>query len=220
MLCSRFLQEAVRARRAAGSDALPSASSTGCCAATIAPCSGCFGTGRPRWRLRRPGPRGAPRVCSSLVPKGFIPDQDTDQIAVVTEAAQGTAFDKLVEYQDQVADIIRRDPNVEGLVSTIGGSAAATLGGPNLGQIVVHLKPRSDRQGAGDRDHRTAAARSSPTCAGMRGLHAESADGPDRRPGEQEPVPVLDAVARPQAAVRDRAAAAERRWRTCPGSRT
>src|SRR5436309_4539862 len=80
-----------------------------------------------------------------LVPKGFIPDQDTDQIAVTTEAAQGTAYDKLVEYQGQVADIISRDPNVEGLVSTIGGSAAATLGGPNLGQIVVHLKPRGDR---------------------------------------------------------------------------
>jgi len=80
-----------------------------------------------------------------IVPKGFIPEQDTDQIAVVTEASQGTAFDKLVEYQNQVADIIRQDPNVEGLVSTIGGSAAATLGGPNLGQIVVHLKPRGDR---------------------------------------------------------------------------
>jgi HAE1 family hydrophobic/amphiphilic exporter-1 len=81
-----------------------------------------------------------------VVPKGFIPDQDTDQIAVTTEAAQGTSYQKLVEYQGQVADIIRQDPNVEGLVSTIGGSAAATLGGPNLGQIVVHLKPRGDRK--------------------------------------------------------------------------
>ena len=80
-----------------------------------------------------------------LVPKGFIPDQDTDQIAVTTEAAQGTAYDKLVEYQGEVADIIRRDPNVEALVSTVGGSAAQTLGGPNLGQIVVHLKPRDTR---------------------------------------------------------------------------
>src|SRR5437868_6546114 len=80
-----------------------------------------------------------------VVPKGFIPDQDTDQIAVTTEAAQGTSYAKLVEYQGRVADIIRQDPNVEGLVSTIGGSAAATLGGPNLGQIVVHLKPRGDR---------------------------------------------------------------------------
>jgi hydrophobic/amphiphilic exporter-1 (mainly G- bacteria), HAE1 family len=80
-----------------------------------------------------------------LVPKGFIPDQDTDQIAVTTEAAQGTAYDKLVEYQGKVADVIRANPNVAGLVSTIGGSAANTLGGPNLGQIVVHLKPRDER---------------------------------------------------------------------------
>ncbi len=81
-----------------------------------------------------------------LVPKGFIPDQDTDQIAVVTEAAQGTSYDALVTYQSQVAEIIRANPNVEGLVSTVGGSAANTLGGPNLGQIVVHLKPRGQRQ--------------------------------------------------------------------------
>jgi hydrophobic/amphiphilic exporter-1 (mainly G- bacteria), HAE1 family len=85
-------------------------------------------------------------VLFIIVPKGFIPEQDTDQIAVTTEAAQGTSYDKLVEYQDRVADIIRQNPNVEGLVSTVGGSAAATLGGPNLGQIVVHLKPRGDRQ--------------------------------------------------------------------------
>ena len=85
-------------------------------------------------------------VLFIVVPKGFIPDQDTDQIAVTTEAAQGTAYDKLVEYQRDVADIIRQDPNVEALVTTVGGSAAATLGGPNLGQIVVHLKPRADRR--------------------------------------------------------------------------
>jgi len=88
----------------------------------------------------------ATAVLFIVVPKGFIPDQDTDQIAVTTEAAQGTSYQKLVEYQGQVADIIRQDPNVEGLVSTVGGSAAATLGGPNLGQIVVHLKPRGDRR--------------------------------------------------------------------------
>jgi len=85
-------------------------------------------------------------VLFVLVPKGFIPEQDTDQIAVTTEAAQGTSYAKLVEYQGRIAEIIRQDPNVEGLVSTVGGSAAATLGGPNLGQIVVHLKPRGDRK--------------------------------------------------------------------------
>ena len=67
-------------------------------------------------------------------------------IAVTTEAAQGTSYAKLVDYQDQIAQVINQDPNVTGLVSTIGGSAANTLGGPNLGQIVVHLKPRGDRR--------------------------------------------------------------------------
>jgi HAE1 family hydrophobic/amphiphilic exporter-1 len=81
-----------------------------------------------------------------IVPKGFIPEQDTDQIAVTTEAAQGTSYEKLVEYQGRVAEIIRADPNVAGLVSTIGGTAAQTLGGPNLGQLVVHLKPRDERR--------------------------------------------------------------------------
>jgi HAE1 family hydrophobic/amphiphilic exporter-1 len=85
-------------------------------------------------------------VLFVVVPKGFIPDQDTDQILVTTEAAQGASYDKLVEYQDVVADIIRKNPNVDALVSTIGGTVAQTLGGPNLGQIVVHLKPRSERR--------------------------------------------------------------------------
>jgi HAE1 family hydrophobic/amphiphilic exporter-1 len=85
-----------------------------------------------------------------LVPKGFIPNQDTDQIAVTTEAAQGTSYDKLVDYQSRIAEIIAANPNVEGLVSTVGGQASNTLGGPNLGQIVVHLKPRDERHDLAD----------------------------------------------------------------------
>ncbi len=37
------------------------------------------------------------------IPKGFIPDQDTDQISVITEALQGTSFYQMIEYQKQVA---------------------------------------------------------------------------------------------------------------------
>ncbi len=79
------------------------------------------------------------------IPKGFIPDQDTDQLQVITEAAQGTSFQQMVEYQKVIAEIVRRDPNVDALVSSIGGSTATTLGGPNFGQLVVHLKPRNQR---------------------------------------------------------------------------
>jgi HAE1 family hydrophobic/amphiphilic exporter-1 len=80
------------------------------------------------------------------IPKGFIPDQDTDQLLAITEAGQGTSFYQMVTYQKQIAEVIRTDPNVEALVSSVGGVEASTLGGPNFGQMVVHLKPRSHRK--------------------------------------------------------------------------
>src|SRR5262249_3262970 len=47
-----------------------------------------------------------------IVPKGFIPDQDTDQIMLGMMAAQGTSFYKMRDYQQSVAEIVRRDPDV------------------------------------------------------------------------------------------------------------
>jgi HAE1 family hydrophobic/amphiphilic exporter-1 len=80
------------------------------------------------------------------IPKGFIPDQDTDQIHAVTEAAQGTSYYQMVDYQKRVAEVFRTDPDVQALMSTVGGTSASTLGGPNYGELVVHLRPRSDRK--------------------------------------------------------------------------
>ena len=144
-------------------------------------------------------------VLFVLVPKGFIPEQDTDQIAVITEAAQGTSYPKLIEYQSAVANLISRDPNVEGLVSTIGGSAAATLGGPNLGQIVVHLKPRGDRKELAT----DIIARLRPEIAKVVGVEVYMQNPPTVRIGGQvskEPVSVFDAVAEPRGAVPGRRA--------------
>jgi HAE1 family hydrophobic/amphiphilic exporter-1 len=80
------------------------------------------------------------------IPKGFIPDQDTDQLQVTTEALQGTSFYQMREYQKVIAKMVSQNPNVEALMSTVGGTAATTMGGPNFGQLVVHLKPRNDRK--------------------------------------------------------------------------
>ena len=80
------------------------------------------------------------------IPKGFIPEQDTDQIYAVTEAAQGTSYLQMVQYQQAVADVFRAHKDVVALMSTVGGTSASTLGGPNYGEIVVHLKPRSERK--------------------------------------------------------------------------
>jgi len=80
------------------------------------------------------------------IPKGFIPDQDTDQLSVITEAAQGTSYYQMVQYQSQVAEIVRSNPNVEAFTSSVGGASSNTLGGPNFGQLVVRLKPRAQRK--------------------------------------------------------------------------
>jgi hydrophobic/amphiphilic exporter-1 (mainly G- bacteria), HAE1 family len=107
-----------------------------------------------QWVLRYRGATmafsGAVLVATAVmfigIPKGFIPDQDTDQLLAITEAGQGTSFYQMVDYQKQIADVVRQDPNVDALVSSVGGTEASTLGGPNFGELVIHLKPRSDRK--------------------------------------------------------------------------
>ena len=52
----------------------------------------------------------------------------------------------MAQYQQMVAEIVRQNPNVEALMSTVGGTGASTLGGPNFGEMVVRLKPRNQRK--------------------------------------------------------------------------
>jgi HAE1 family hydrophobic/amphiphilic exporter-1 len=80
------------------------------------------------------------------IPKGFVPDQDTNQLAAITEAAQGTSFNQMAIYQRQASAVVQNDPDVEALMSTIGGTASTNLGGPNFGQLTVRLKARSQRK--------------------------------------------------------------------------
>jgi HAE1 family hydrophobic/amphiphilic exporter-1 len=80
------------------------------------------------------------------IPKGFIPDQDTDQLSIITEAQQGTSYYQMVEYEQRIADVVSKDENVESLMASVGGTTASNLGGPNYGQLVIHLKPRLKRQ--------------------------------------------------------------------------
>ena len=73
----------------------------------------------------------------------FIPSEDTGQINVNTESADRTSFAQMVKYQKQLADIAARDPNVEGVMSSVGGGGART--GTNTGNMLFKLKPSSER---------------------------------------------------------------------------
>ena len=54
-----------------------------------------------------------------LVPKGFIPSEDTGQILINTEGAQGVSYEQMVQYQQQLAAIVANDPNVESFFSPL-----------------------------------------------------------------------------------------------------
>src|SRR5579883_629492 len=63
------------------------------------------------------------------IPKGFIPDQDTDQLHIITEAQQGTSYYQMVDYEQKIADTVASDPNVDALMASVGGTTASNLGG-------------------------------------------------------------------------------------------
>ena len=79
-----------------------------------------------------------------LVPKGFIPSEDTGQILINTEGAQGVAVEQMVKNQQQLAAIVAKDPNVESFFSSIGVGGSGLTG--NTGRIFIKLKPRSERK--------------------------------------------------------------------------
>jgi HAE1 family hydrophobic/amphiphilic exporter-1 len=75
-----------------------------------------------------------------IMPKGFLPLEDRDQIMVNTEAAQGTSHTSMFEHQQALAAIAQEDPNVLRFMSN-SGSGALT----NQGRLFIILKPRSER---------------------------------------------------------------------------
>jgi multidrug efflux pump len=79
-----------------------------------------------------------------VIPKGFLPVQDTGLITAVLEAGQDVSFAEMRRLQGQAADAMRSDPNVAGVVSVIGVSPANPT--PNAGRLAITLKPRNERK--------------------------------------------------------------------------
>jgi hydrophobic/amphiphilic exporter-1 (mainly G- bacteria), HAE1 family len=78
-----------------------------------------------------------------LVPKGFIPSEDTGQVLINTEGSEGVSYEQMVNYQQQLAEIVAKDPNVESYFSSVGVGGVGLTG--NTGRIFMKLKPRSER---------------------------------------------------------------------------
>jgi len=83
-----------------------------------------------------------------VVPKGFFPVQDTGVILGITEAPESTSFQAMTARQQQVADVVLKDPDVESLSSFIGVDGTNMT--PNVGRIQINLKDREDRKSSAD----------------------------------------------------------------------
>jgi HAE1 family hydrophobic/amphiphilic exporter-1 len=74
-----------------------------------------------------------------LVPKGFIPPQDTGMLAGVTEFPQDASFDSMVRTQLAASAVVGADPNVEQFTSM-------AFGPMSFGRLNLRLTPRSERK--------------------------------------------------------------------------
>jgi HAE1 family hydrophobic/amphiphilic exporter-1 len=82
-------------------------------------------------------------VLFGIVPKGFIPNDDLNQLLITTEAIQGISYENMSKLQAKIADIVSKDPDVEAVNSTVGASGFISL--PNNGRLFMRLKERSKR---------------------------------------------------------------------------
>jgi hydrophobic/amphiphilic exporter-1 (mainly G- bacteria), HAE1 family len=81
-----------------------------------------------------------------VIPKGFLPSEDTGQLLIFTKAEQGISYDAMVRHQEALMDIVLKDHNVAEFFSSVGSGGPG--GAPNSGILFMHLKPRSKRPSA------------------------------------------------------------------------
>jgi len=78
-----------------------------------------------------------------IVPKGFLPIQDTGLIKAVTEAGPEVSYAEMQRLQQSIVDAIRKDPDVTGVISVVGVTPMNPT--PNAGRLAITLKPRDQR---------------------------------------------------------------------------
>ncbi len=79
-----------------------------------------------------------------VVPKGFLPVQDTGAIQAITEAPQSVSFTAMAERQRALGSALAADPAVDSIASQIGVDGVNTT--LNTGRMLVSLKAHGERE--------------------------------------------------------------------------
>lgn len=82
----------------------------------------------------------------AIIPKGFMPAEDTGQIVCMTEAGQGTSYDQMVRLHTQLTQIIAQNKNVKSYMSSLGVGNGSPNIALNQGRILIVLKPKEERR--------------------------------------------------------------------------
>ena len=77
-------------------------------------------------------------------PKGFLPIEDSGQMLIFTQAAQGISYDAMVAHQQVLNHMLAADPNVQTFFSSVGASGPS--GTLDSGILFTSLIPRSQRK--------------------------------------------------------------------------
>lgn len=85
----------------------------------------------------------------NIIPKGFIPSEDTGMIVASTKAPEGVTFEQLRSLQDQVASRVMQNPNVAAAMSSAGQGSGGVSGG-NIGRMFIRLRPQDERRASAD----------------------------------------------------------------------
>ncbi|WP_201291134.1 efflux RND transporter permease subunit, partial [Escherichia coli] len=80
-----------------------------------------------------------------VVPKGFVPQQDTGLLIGSIQADQSTSFQLMQQKLTQFIDIVKADPAVDTAVGFTGGGGVGP-GGTNTGTVFASLKPMDERR--------------------------------------------------------------------------
>ena len=115
-----------------------------------------------------------------IIPKGFLPSEDTGQLFAITRAAQGTSFEAMVRHQQVAAAVARQDPNIDSVMSSVGGGGPS--GTSNTGRLFLRLKPRSEH----DLDPDEIIRELRPKLAGIPGIQVFLQNPPAIRLGGQQ----------------------------------
>jgi HAE1 family hydrophobic/amphiphilic exporter-1 len=78
------------------------------------------------------------------IPKGFFPTEDNGLVFASTVGPDDASFEAMVARQAALAEVVRADPDVVSVMSTVGGGGGAAQ--QNAGRMFITLRERPERK--------------------------------------------------------------------------